>query len=311
MARSKNFFGLRHGSTKSLTFTTYKGQQITKDRVTNVMNPQTRAQMEQRLKMPIVSNSRAVLKTLVDHSFEGVPYGEQSLKEFSRLNLEKDALEITQYVPKGIMDTGLSNLIISKGSLVALQPIVDDYSIELLVEENNEKPSSINDLVNFLDDYVENIEYGDQLTILASVKEDNYSYYVNGEEKRNHKHKFYITRIVIDETETEINKRWKFYEDFFTDGYFNINLDMFQEQIYFTIEIDGELKEIDGACIIRSRKEGNEWKRSKNRLVINPQALKEPTFDDVLPTYLKNETNSTKYLNSGIDGVDITGGAGI
>ena len=48
MAQSKSFFGLRTGSTKSLTFQVYRGQQITKDRVTRVSNPQSDAQMQQR-----------------------------------------------------------------------------------------------------------------------------------------------------------------------------------------------------------------------------------------------------------------------
>lgn len=84
MAKSKSFFGLRTGSTKSLTFQTYRGQQITKDRVTSVSNPQTISQMDQRLLLPMVANARTRLSGLIDHSFEGVPYGYQSLQN-SRL----------------------------------------------------------------------------------------------------------------------------------------------------------------------------------------------------------------------------------
>lgn len=36
MAQSKGFFGLRKGSTKSLTFSVLDGKQITKDRVYDV-----------------------------------------------------------------------------------------------------------------------------------------------------------------------------------------------------------------------------------------------------------------------------------
>ena len=80
MAKSKSFFGLRTGSTKSLTFQVYRGQQITKDRVYRVSNPRTEGQMAQRALIPIVAAARSALKGLVDHSFEGVPYGEASLK---------------------------------------------------------------------------------------------------------------------------------------------------------------------------------------------------------------------------------------
>ena len=117
MAKSKSFFGLRTGSTKSLTFQTYRGQQITKDRVTSVSNPQSTAQMDQRLLLPMVANARTRLSGLVDHSFEGVPYGYQSLQKFSSMNLQKGALTVTCYVPKGLSDPGRANFIISDGSL--------------------------------------------------------------------------------------------------------------------------------------------------------------------------------------------------
>ena len=117
MAKSKSFFGLRTGSTKSLTFQTYRGQQITKDRVTSVSNPQTFAQMDQRLLLPMVANARTRLAGLVDHSFEGVPYGYQSLQKFSSMNLQKGALTVSSYVPKGLSDPGRADFIIADGSL--------------------------------------------------------------------------------------------------------------------------------------------------------------------------------------------------
>lgn len=119
MAKSKSFFGLRTGSTKSLTFQTYRGQQITKDRVTSVSNPQSAAQMDQRLLLPMVANARTRLAGLVDHSFEGVPYGYQSLQKFSSMNLQKGALTVTSYVPKGLSDPGRANFIIADGSLAS------------------------------------------------------------------------------------------------------------------------------------------------------------------------------------------------
>lgn len=129
MAKSKSFFGLRTGSTKSLTFQTYRGQQITKDRVASVSNPQTIAQMDQRLLLPMVANARTRLAGLVDHSFEGVPYGYQSLQKFSSLNLQKGALTVGSYVPKGLSDPGRANFIIADGSLpapLANPTLVDD-----------------------------------------------------------------------------------------------------------------------------------------------------------------------------------------
>ena len=133
MAKSKSFFGLRTGSTKSLTFQTYRGQQITKERVISVSNPQSAAQMDQRLLLPMVANVRTRLSGLINHSFEGVPYGYQSLQKFSSMNLQKGALTVTSYVPKGLSDPGRANFIIADGSLASplQEPAVTDQNVLL------------------------------------------------------------------------------------------------------------------------------------------------------------------------------------
>ena len=117
MAKSKSFFGLRSGSTKSLTFQVYRGEQITKDRVSRVSNPRTEAQMTQRALIPIVAAARSALKGLIDHSFEGIAYGEASLREFSKMNLRAGALTVTSYSPNGVSNPGFADFIISHGSI--------------------------------------------------------------------------------------------------------------------------------------------------------------------------------------------------
>lgn len=117
MAKSKSFFGLRTGSTKSLTFQVYRGQQITKDRVSRVTNPRTTLQMEQRSKLPIVAAARSALKGLVDHSWEGVPYGEQSLRTFSSKNLSAGALKVYSYASPDAPSPGIAEYQVSQGSL--------------------------------------------------------------------------------------------------------------------------------------------------------------------------------------------------
>lgn len=129
MAKSSSFFGMRKKSTKSLTFSTWRGIQITKDRVTDVSNPQTSAQMLQRLKMPLVAQARTTLKGLVNHSFQGVEYGYKSLYRFSSLNLRSNNLAITAYVPKGSQMFGMANFVVSQGSLPAVSVGVTTASV--------------------------------------------------------------------------------------------------------------------------------------------------------------------------------------
>lgn len=120
MAQSKSFFGLRTGSTKSLTFQVLNGKQITKDRVYNVKNPQSIAQMQQRALMATAVTAYSKLKEICDHSFEGVEVGSKSMAEFIKLNLAKlsrkaPEVNITEY-KSGVYAN--NNYIVSKGSLV-------------------------------------------------------------------------------------------------------------------------------------------------------------------------------------------------
>lgn len=89
MAQSKGFFGLRKGSTKSLTFSTLDGKQITKDRVYEVKNPRTENQMRQRMLMTTVGAAYKKLKSIADHSFEGYSSGMQCMRQFNSRNLNR------------------------------------------------------------------------------------------------------------------------------------------------------------------------------------------------------------------------------
>lgn len=118
MAQSKSFFGLRRGSTKTLTFSVYNGKQVTKDRVTDVKNPRSAAQMKQRAIMATALRGYSALKEICDHSFEGVTYGQKSMNYFVAENarmIRSAAPSVNLSLSKG---NSVSNAyIIAKGSL--------------------------------------------------------------------------------------------------------------------------------------------------------------------------------------------------
>ena len=144
MAKSTSFFGLRTGSTKSLTFQVYRGQQITKERVYSVSNPRTEAQMKQRAKVPLVAAARSALKGLVDHSWEGVPYGEHSLRTFSSKNLSAGALKVYSYASADAPSPGIAEFQVSQGSLRGFEedvnPIISENVFYRLSAEVGNKP---------------------------------------------------------------------------------------------------------------------------------------------------------------------------
>lgn len=104
MAKSKSFFGLRRGSTKSHTFSVLDGQQITKERVTSVKNPKTAAQSVQRMKLAPAQQFYGAFNDVLDHSFQGVQYGEKSRQHFMSLALKQNGgpyvvKDYNQFVP--------------------------------------------------------------------------------------------------------------------------------------------------------------------------------------------------------------------
>lgn len=123
MAKSNSFFGLRRGSTKSLTFAVNDGMQITKDRVTQVKNPRSKAQMAQRCLLKTISLAYSSMKSILDHSFEGVSYGALSMRHFQSINfnLVKAARFATAktigYAKYGDSTPNLGQYVIAQGSL--------------------------------------------------------------------------------------------------------------------------------------------------------------------------------------------------
>lgn len=92
MAKSSSFFGLRRGSTKSLTFQVLDGKQVTKDRVSVVANPKTSAQATQRQKLLPAVRFQAIFHDLIDHSWENVQYGQKSIQHFMKKALRANIL---------------------------------------------------------------------------------------------------------------------------------------------------------------------------------------------------------------------------
>lgn len=118
MAQSNSFFGLRRGSTKSLTFSTFNGKQVTKDRVSKVKNPRTQDQMVNRMINYTAMKAYSTMKAIVDHSFASKSYGLQSMryflaKNYALLKNDKDFMSFAEYKGAALP----SSFLVSEGSL--------------------------------------------------------------------------------------------------------------------------------------------------------------------------------------------------
>ena len=132
MAKARNYFGLRTGSTKSKTFSILNGWQIEKDRVYGGKNPRTNAQMRQRMVMATASAAYSGMREIVDHSFEGVTYGQPTMSKFISENAKMllKGINGTDFVYNDYQDRGCwpNPYLVSKGSIKHnLTPLVDEH----------------------------------------------------------------------------------------------------------------------------------------------------------------------------------------
>ena len=331
MAKSSNFFGLRTGSTKSLTFSVYRGQQITKDRVTRISNPRTSAQMQQRALVPLVAAARSALRGLVDHSFEGVPYGEASLKEFSAQNLKKDFLKVVSFSPKGYSNMGFAEFLVSKGTISDNLPL--DWGVNSLHTSVNipkgvtvkfpeaKAGASADVIFSYLeklarDNSISELQPGTQVTALAILKADDVKVTTPTGTKTAPLADYSVVRFLIPDSTTttealaNVNAPWKVEVDIPAEGATEVLLrDAKKNSLSFEYE-DGSLNiyytdassnKCVGGAFILSRYSANVWRRNNTKIEIEDNSL-DPvfTFDDWASQYGSSASSaSEEYLNNG------------
>lgn len=338
MAKSKSFFGLRTGSTKSLTFQVYRGQQITKDRVYRVSNPRSEAQMTQRALIPIVAAARSALKGLVDHSFEGVAYGEASLREFSKQNLRAGALTVTSYSPNGVSNPGFADLIVSNGSINVTYSIDSDEQANTIEGSRSDYPpfkfpatdqgASAAEILKYLEKYarennVDLIAPGTQLTFLTIYQSGSVTVKTGSGEIDVPTSGFALNRIYIPNGDSDaehakqVNDSWKVSAAVAKDAYAAYLENSEGDKLEISCNgllslrsltrVGSTNKTNCGLALILSRYVNGDWKRSPSRLTIGFEPTNKYSFDAWLSTYKTTGAASKKYLNTGAESTGIRG----
>jgi len=343
MAKSKSFFGLRTGSTKSLTFQVLRGEQITKDRVYRVSNPRSEAQMTQRALIPIVAAARTQLKGLVDHSFEGVAYGEPSLREFSRLNLRAGALDVTSYSPNGISNAGFANLQVSKGSLSGDFTLSNTSESFTSFKTVGKYPKlafpavTANQSAETVFKYLETFGKTNNVPLFKAGTQLSFlTVYETGTAKVNTAagiidaslSAFVIDRFMIPDSESgatqldDVNGEWKIKTtmDANADQVSLVNnagdeiiitsdaaAGVNNRAIVISVYPHAAKSTNCGGALILSRYVNGTWKRSTASINIGYEPRYKYTFEDWLSVYQTTATASKKYLNNGNEGTGIQG----
>lgn len=289
MAKSKSFFGLRRGSTKTLTFSVFNGKQVTKDRVEKVKNPRSLAQMVQRMCMATASAAYLHMKEIVDHSFEGVTYGLNNMSEFIRQNVkeikaaaDKPAGAVFAFNPYQDRSLYGGAFIMSAGSaspipdaaILAVINQADKVSVQFGID--SESPNfSANDLYATL-----GISVGDMCTICFIAKKDTDATGAFG-----------FVRLKAKTAGTE-NLTAANYSTYF-DVESNLAIKVFQVGAGIAMFNVDVADVVDGAdieyCAIHSVKANNGWLRSNAVMKVNGYTLA-PGFDDAIATYPVGES---------------------
>lgn len=80
--------GKARGSVGDVTFSVLNSEQITRAKAKSVKNPRTEGQMVQRILMSTTIQAYSGMQSIVDHSFQGVPYQGRSMNRFNSLNVK-------------------------------------------------------------------------------------------------------------------------------------------------------------------------------------------------------------------------------
>lgn len=246
------------------------GKRLARIRQTEVKNPKTDGQVIQRMILATASKSYGRMKSIVDHSYQGITYGGASQSYFLKRAIEDIRTFVAANYPSA-KETNLLNfrglaepknlamagfgLLVSEGTLPSIDAVLStDDSPEFdhfggLVSPQNAKISEVLKALGGV--------AGDQISIIAIAS--------NGQ--------FYASRYVVnaEATTTELDEPWDGTAD--ADAFDQIKSSVGTLNINITKEggkiipaIGGGLSVI-AAAIILSRKEGNNWLRSTQRLI--------------------------------------------
>lgn len=275
MAQSKGFFGLRKGSTKSLTFSTLDGKQITKDRVYDVKNPRTESQMRQRMLMTTVGAAYKMLKSIADHSFEGYSSGMQCMRQFNSRNLNrfKQAAAAKGSVAFNEYKDGDINplpFILASGSLPGFTYKLDDTSnLEIVGEKEGADFTTAEGIYAAL-----GVQRNDLITFCTVIGEGatNNGVYTYKAER------FNIVRLYCDKSGSVTKPA-----DAFTISTNNDQASISMSTTANAITI--KTGATDFGAVIQSRKNDNGWLRSDAVMIVADDVISGVKTANQLATY--------------------------
>lgn len=258
-------------------------------------NPNTEGQAIARMQMALLMGTLAQFKQIVDHSFEGVPYGQLSIAEFVRTNMPLvqedtrnhwEGWNVFGYPEKGVSVMRVGAFIMAKGSLVLpaaaemVQPEYSDGAPSIVITLESRYPT-VGELKRFL-----GLNADDYMTVLAMYP---------CEDEQNSLLAFcryYISPDYDDSTVVTLGMMPRIFR---TEG--NTTPKFARNRNVLTLSFEPPVtaglhsRYFVGSCLIFSRWDGQKWLRNTSQMMIPEYATGDADFAFKAP----NEVFATWY----------------
>lgn len=293
MAKDNLFLGTARGSVGDVVFSRLDGQQVARVRNRAPRNPQSPAQMVQRIIMSTVGKAYSFFSEICNHSFEGAEYGQLSQRRFMEVNvglLRDNVAEVLAYPVEEVVRSSeafnfsfkndyapvLNSLMISAGSLPSIPLVQTETEVRPCIAfDPGELTSATMTYADFCN--LTGLQRGDQLTFIQvshdSSKEGHDRDILTG---------FRYARVILEPSDGDmssllisgsgINKpnlrnEGTFRTLFVSDSESNRGLGFSLKDIAPVNSESEQDKQMAGSAVILSRQSGGRWMRSTQFLM--------------------------------------------
>lgn len=286
MAKGNMLLGQARGKIGDLVFSRNNGQQVVRARAAVVKNPQSEAQIVQRIILNTVAQAYSKMIAIVDHSFEGVQVGQQTMSAFMSTNLNRLRRTVSAYqqqngslngiysfTPLGSKDLAINPFVVSVGSLNPIIPAA-------FANNNDNEPCVVLNLPGApaeltYESFIEafNLQRGDQVTFIQLTHDD-----IQGV-------MFGYNRIILDPQDNQ-GISAPLTSPLFVDGAVNYPNERNNGSFARVLYSDGSLlfsvgsgTPVASAIIVSRQKADGSWLRSNAALYVTPDVALYGQYD--------------------------------
>lgn len=310
MAKDNLFLGMARGKVGDVVFSRLNGVQVSRARNRAPHNPQSPAQMVQRIIMSTVGKAYSFMQPICDHSFEGFETGQLSQRKFMEVNvgiMRDSVADVLAYPVEEVVKAStaynfsykneyqpvINRYMLSAGSLPSIQLFSDgDVVLPSIPLDNTELTTATltyADVIRCL-----GCQRGDQITFIQATHDNTKT----GHE-RDLMTGFRFARVILEPASGDLTAKFIGTGDTINDpnernegGFSGLYVQTRAETTVLTFYLDSvsSLSESDKHCaasaIILSRQVGGKWRRSQQFL--------EPTYRSG-ESMFKNSTLGVAY----------------